>query len=197
MGLRETARKALDLGPFGDPAHHLPTSTLLARLGALPAAPRDRGTVKLLLARKEKGIRHMPERVRLDPEGGMPGDAWGRSLRRNPDAQLAIMRADVAAVLANGQSLGLFGDNLLVDLDLSDAHLPIGSRVQVGEAVCVVSPKAHNGCSRFKARFGADALAVLRHPQVVDWHMRGIYLTVVTAGDAWLGAPIEVLSRPG
>jgi hypothetical protein len=37
------------------------------------------------------------------------------------------MRRDVAELVTNGQSLTVLGDNLFVDLDLSDANLPAGS----------------------------------------------------------------------
>ena len=68
------------------------------------------------------------------------------------------MRHDVAALIANGQPLTLFGDNLFVDLDISTANLPSGTRLRVGEALVEVTPKPHNGCSKFEGRFGADAL---------------------------------------
>ncbi|MFN8643443.1 MAG: hypothetical protein U0802_17940 [Candidatus Binatia bacterium] len=54
----------------------------------------------------------------------MPGDGWARRPPRDPEAQLAVMQRDVAALDANGQPLTLFGDNLLVDPDLSAGNLP-------------------------------------------------------------------------
>ena len=59
--------------------------------------------------------------------------------------------------IANGQPLFLFGDNLLVELDVSPANLPTGTRLQVGTALCEVTPKPHTGCGKFAARFGQDA----------------------------------------
>jgi hypothetical protein len=43
----------------------------------------------------------------------------------------------------------LFGDNLFVDLDISAANLPCGSRLRVGDAIVEVTPKPHNGFSKF------------------------------------------------
>jgi hypothetical protein len=57
----------------------------------------------------------------LTSDDGLPGDAWSRQRRRDVDAQLAVMRREVAELIANGQPLTLFGDNLFVDFDLSAA----------------------------------------------------------------------------
>ena len=50
------------------------------------------------------------------------------------------MRADVARLIADGQDLSLFGDNLLVELDLSVENLPAGTRLRIGTALCEVTP---------------------------------------------------------
>lgn len=186
---------AEDWGPHGDPARHLPLAELEARLAALPPAPRDRGRVVLLVRRRADGVREAPDCVRLTPEGGMPGDRWGRRPPRKPEAQLTVMQGDVAALIANGQPLTVMGDNLIVDLDLSNGNLPVGARLRVGDAVVAVSPKPHNGCSKFADRFGADARAFAAAPATRDRNLRGIYWTVVEAGDVRVGDPVIVLSR--
>src|SRR5215217_6465088 len=40
----------------------------------------------------------------------------------------------------------------------SDLNLPIGSRLRAGGVTLEVSPLPHNGCQKFIARFGSDAL---------------------------------------
>ena len=134
--------------------------------------------------------------VRLTPEAGLSGDRWSRRPPRNPEAQLTVMRHDVAALVANGQALTLFGDNLFVDLDISAANLPTGTRLRVGAAVVEVTPKPHNGCAKFQGRFGQDALGFVAAPATRDQNLRGIYWKVVAAGDASVGSAVEVLSRP-
>jgi MOSC domain-containing protein YiiM len=59
----------------------------------------------------------------------------------------------VAELIANGQPLVVFGDNLFVELDLSGKNLPTGTRLRVGGALVEVTPKPHNGCRTFNARF--------------------------------------------
>ena len=125
----------------------------------------------------------------------MTGDAWSRKPAPKPDAQIAIMRADVASLLANGQPLDLFGDNLLVELDLSRANLPTGSRLRVGAALLEVTPEPHNGCRKFRQRFGDAALRLTADPRRREERLRGIYAKVVEPGEAAVGDAIEVLSR--
>lgn len=184
-------------GPPGDGGRHLPLAALEAGLRALPDAPSSRGRVTLLVRRRSDGVREIPERVRVCPIEGLPGDGWARRPPRDPEAQLAVMQSGIAALVANGQPLTLFGDNLFVDLDLSAANLPTGSRLRVGAALVEVTPKPHNGCLKFRARFGADALRFVQSPATRDRNFRGIYWKVIEAGDVAAGDPIEVASRPG
>ena len=69
-------------------------------------------------------------------EDGVPGDAWLRRMSHKPDAQITMMRSDFGRLVANGQPLTLFGDNLLVDLDLSRANLPTRRRLPVSRKTC-------------------------------------------------------------
>ena len=183
-------------GPEGDAACHLPLSELAARLAALPAALTDAGTVALILRRHPDGTRETPARVYLAPAQGVPGDGWSRRPPRDPEAELAVMRRDVAELIANGQAIALFGDNLFVDLDISATNLPCGTRLRAGEAVVEVTPKPHNGCVKFRGRFGGDALRFVQAPETRHLNLRGIYWRVVEAGAVENGASIRVLSRP-
>jgi MOSC domain-containing protein YiiM len=183
-------------GPRGDVARHLPFERLVAGLRALPPAPRDVGVLALVVRRHADGARDAPERVWLTPDEGVPGDGWNRRPPRSPEAQLAVMRRDVAALIANGQPLTLFGDNMFVDLDLSTENLPHGTRLRVGGAVVEVTPKPHNGCSKFEGRFGADALRFVGPGPDRPHNLRGIYWKVVEAGEVEVGCSIGVISRP-
>ena len=184
-------------GPPGDSSRHLPLAELDAALRALPAPPKDSGILTLIVARRADGVRETPQRVRLTPEAGVPGDRWARRPPLDAAAQLTVMRADVARLIANGQPLTLFGDNLFVDLDISAANLPVGTRLRVGEAIVEVTANPHNGCGKFKQRFGADALHFVNAPPTRDQNRRGIYWTVVQSGDVHAGASVRVLSRGG
>ncbi len=109
--------------------------------------------------------------------------------------QIAVMQRDVAELIANGQPLTLFGDCLILDLDLSKDNLPVGSRVQVGNSLLEVTPEPHNGCRKFQARFGADALRFVSMKQLRHRNLRGIYMRVVDGGDVVNDDRVVVKSR--
>lgn len=181
--------------PIADPSHYLPITALESGLRALPALPVDTGWLALIVRRPADGSRETPERLRLSPEDGVPGDSWGRDPKRMLDAQIAVMQRDVAELIANGQSLTLFGDSLFAELDLSATNLPIGSRLRVGEAVVEVTPMPHDGCSKFKKRFGTDALFFVNAKPTRHLNLRGIYWKVIEAGEVCVGSPVQVIAR--
>ena len=180
----------------GESARHRTFAELEAGLRALPPAPQDSGRVAAIIRRPAKGAREVLHRARLSPEAGLPGDNWSQKELPDPAAQLTIMQIEVAGLIANGQSLALFGDNLFVNLDLSVANLPIGSRLRVGGAVVEVTPMPHDGCGKFNARFGNDALRFVNAKPTRHLNLRGIYWRVIEAGEIEVGSPIQVLLRP-
>jgi MOSC domain-containing protein YiiM len=185
----------VDSSSTGDPSRYHTLEHLERSLAALPAAPLASGRAVLLIRRGDGGRREELDRIHLSPDAGLPGDAWGRRQEPNPDAQLTVMQIDVAKLIANGQPLTLFGDNLIVDLDLSVANLPVGSQVRVGRAILKVTPQPHNGCQKFHARFGPEALRFVSKSDLRHRNLRGIYMRVVQPGEVVLGDPVEVLVR--
>ena len=163
---------------------------------ALLERPKDRGQVSLLMIRGERGRRMVLNETKLDPDLGVPGDAWGRAKDRRSDMQIAVMETGVAKLIANGQPLELFGDCLMLDLDLSRENLPPGSRVRLGQAMLEVTPMPHNGCSKFQARFGKDALRFVVMKELRHNNLRGTYMQVIEGGAVRVGDEAMVLSRP-
>jgi MOSC domain-containing protein YiiM len=141
--------------------------------------------------------------LRVDPETGFPEDRWFRQMREKSakygeayqEMQVATMELSVARLIANGQDLSLFGDNLFLDLDLSGENLPAGSQLRIGEARFQVTPFPHDGCSLFRARFGEDALRFTANPKTRGKNLRGIYLKVLEPGILNVEDPVEVLQR--
>jgi len=181
-------------GPWGDASRHLDVQALLDGLAKLDP-PTDRGALELIVSRREDARRETPERVRLTRKGGVPGDAWQRNVPEKIEAQITMMWADYGRLVANGQALTLFGDNLLVDLDLSAANLPVGTRLRLGGAELEVTPEPHNGCVKYHQRFGKSALRLCAHPDYRDQRLRGIYVRVVEEGEVAVGDVVEVLRR--
>jgi MOSC domain-containing protein YiiM len=187
---------ASSLAPPGDASTHLPFTELAERWRTLTSAGRDQGRLALIVFRRADGVRETPAATHLTLDEGVPGDDWCRRPPRDPEAQLAVMRHDVARLIANGQPLTVFGDNLFVELDISAGNLPTGTRLRVGSALVEVTPKAHNGCRKFNGRFGNDALRFVADKATRDQNFRGIYWKVVEPGEVRVGDPIRVLSRP-
>jgi hypothetical protein len=182
-------------GLRGAQSRHLSHAQLELALARLPPAPKDVGSLELLVARGPSGERELPSSVVLTRDGGMPGDRWVTEARYGPQYQLATMRADCARLIANGQPMELHGDNLFVQLDLSGSNLPVGSVVRIGEAHLRVTTQAHNGCKKWVQRFGLAAMQLNLDARYRHLHLRGIYLQVIQDGRAQLGDEIVVLRR--
>jgi MOSC domain-containing protein YiiM len=178
-----------------DEVLHRSLTELQQRFAALRPPPTDTGRLELIVCRHAPGVHEAMTRVRLTVEEGVPGDEWNRRMPHNPEAQLTVMRHDIAGLVANGQPLATAGDNLIVDLDISAANLPVGTRLRIGEALVEVTSKPHNGCHKFAKRFGEDALRFVQAPATRHHNLRGIYWKVVEAGEVSAGALIQVISR--
>ncbi len=88
----------------------------------------------------------------------------------------------------------LAGDQFYVDLDLSAANLPPGTRLTIGSAVIEVTAQPHTGCSKFVERFGADAMKFVNASQHQDLHLRGVNARVVRSGRVRAGDTISKLT---
>jgi len=87
----------------------------------------------------------------------------------------------------------LAGDQLFVDLDLSKANVPPGTRISVGSAILEATDQPHTGCKKFAARFGADALKFISSPTGRELQLRGINLKVVQGGEIRPGDAVKKL----
>ena len=176
-------------------------TTLEKSLDQIRAAPADGGTLELIVRRPAVDERQLLTEARLDVRDGLEGDTWRkRGSTRTPDggpnhdAQLTLMNARAAAAMAGERERwALAGDQLYVDLDISRANLPPGSRVQIGSAVIEFSEPPHTGCAKFSARFGVDALKFVNSPTGRELRLRGANCRVVVAGTIRTGDTIKKL----
>ncbi len=163
------------------------------------AAPRDGGTVALIVRRPTTDVRETLQEADLDPAGGLVGDDWARRRSRStadgspdPEDQLTIMSTRVlSAIEPDRERWPLAGDQLYVDLDLGVENLPAGTRLAIGDAVVRVSEKPHTGCAKFSARFGSDALRWINGPVGRELRMRGVNARVERAGTVRVGDPVR------
>jgi MOSC domain-containing protein YiiM len=97
--------------------------------------------------------------------------------------QLNIMNARVIALVARGRDRWpLAGDQLYLDMDLSVENLPAGTRLAMGEALIEVTAQPHNGCKKFVARFGLEAMKFVNSTEGRGLRLRGINARVVRQG---------------
>jgi len=175
----------------------LAIESLLAGLDYVRAAPRDEGRLELIACRPAVDERIEVEGAELDIQGGMVGDSWStRGTSPNPKAQVTVMSARAAAVIAVDRSRwALAGDQLYVDLDLSPGNVPPGTRLSIGAAVLEVTDQPHLGCAKFTSRFGAAARELVNSPDGLALNLRGINTRVVEGGAVRRGDVVRKLSR--
>jgi MOSC domain-containing protein YiiM len=92
-----------------------------------------------------------------------------------------------ARVAGVGERRQLAGDQLYVDLDLSEANLPPGTRLALGSSVIEISDRPHRGCRKFAERFGQEALTFVNSPVGRELRLRGVNARVVVAGTVRVG----------
>ena len=165
---------------------HLTASELEAGLDEIRRSPKDSGTLEMIVRRPQVGEREVVQEGQLDLEEGLVGDSWRiRSSGRtpNPDVQLTVMNARVAALVAQDKRRRqLAGDQLYIDLDLSEDNLPAGTQLAIGSAVIEVTAVPHTGCAKFAERFGLDAVKFVNAGEGKAMHLRGINTRVVRPG---------------
>ncbi len=165
-------------------------------------APGELGTLSLIVRRPAINEREVLEVGELDVELGLVGDNWleratsrAKASGTHLNAQLNVMSARMVGLLATTDAeRAMAGDQLYLDLDLSRGNLPTGTRLAIGaDAVIEVTSKPHNGCAKFRSRFGADALAFVNSPLGNELRLRGFNARVVTSGTVRRGDPVTRL----
>jgi hypothetical protein len=177
------------------PMHHRTAAELEARIDHLQAAPAESGTLDLVVRRPANAEREVLAEGVLDEADGLIGDNWlaratSRALAegRHLKAQVTVMSSRMIRLLADSdEERALAGDQLYVDLDISYANLPAGSRIALGDpenggAVIEVSDKPHTGCAKFVRRFGQEAVSFVNSEVGREMRLRGLNARVVTGG---------------
>lgn len=166
---------------------YLTMEELEAGLPEIRRAPRDNGVLRMIVRRPQSNERETLETGSLDLVEGLVGDNW-KAKQGRPDMQLTIMNARAIALVAREEARwALAGDQLYIDLELSEENLPAGARLAIGSAIIEVTSPPHNGCKKFTARFGSDATEFVNSPVGKQLHLRGINAKVIQPGVIRLG----------
>ncbi len=165
------------------------------------AAPVDRGTLEMIVIRPDVGERAVLEEAELHPDHGVVGDSWrARGSGRtedgvaHPDMQLNVISSRVLDLITGDRERWpLAGDQLCVDLDLSDENLPPWTKLRIGGAVIQITDQPHTGCGKFSSRYGADALRWVNSAAGKAFNLRGVNARVVEPGTIRRGDPVSKL----
>ena len=152
-----------------------------------------RSTVEQIVIRSATHERVCPSEAVLDDALGLVGDRWGAGSADRHN-QITLMDVRVARAIGDPEDWCLAGDNLFVDLDLSEASLSVGDRLRVGEALIEITDKPHLGCRKFAARFGHDALLWVNDKPARSLRRRGIHARVVERGVVRVGDGLTKLT---
>jgi hypothetical protein len=187
------------------PAPATPAPTFLTRdeleagLDEVRRAPADAGTLELIVRRPAIDERQVLDVGELTTADGLVGDTWkvrGSSRTEDgsphPDMQLNVINARLIALVSPDPARRpLAGDQLHLDLDLSDDNLPPGTRLAIGTAVIEVSEQPHQGCQKFSSRFGLEALRFVNSPVGQRMRLRGLNARVVQPGTITRGDTVR------
>jgi MOSC domain len=170
---------------------HLTAMELQTGLFDVLESPQDAGRLEAIFVRPAANERRALTEAHLTIEGGISGDRWvtdsyykledGRS---DPRCQVSLMNARfLRQVAGDDEAMCLAGDNLIVDLDLSEENLPAGTQLLFGaDVILEMSGLPHTGCSKFSKRYGDDVRAFVNSQQGKSLHLRGRYASVVRGG---------------
>ena len=189
---------------MNDTITYLTTAQLEAGLDHIRQSPKEEGVLMMIVRRPAIERREVVDEGVLDLDRGLVGDNWlerGSSRTADgsahPEMQLNVINARLLDLVAQDKERWqLAGDQLVVDLDLSEENLPPGTQLAIGSAVIEVTEIPHRGCAKFVARFGSDAMRFVNSPLGTELHLRGINARVVQGGVIRTGDAVRKSSEP-
>lgn len=155
------------------------------------AAPVGRGRVDYLINRPSEGVHDPVDELYLDADAGIRGDRWRETawLRLpdgspDPRVQVSLTNTQVMQCFTGTEPDAVFrcGDNIYTDLNLTEAALPVGTRLQIADAVLEVSDVVNDACGKFAQRFGVEAFQCVRQPENLPLRLRGIFCSIIISG---------------
>ncbi len=174
---------------------HLTLEQLEAGLESIRQSPQDEGVLELIVRRPQVLQREMPSKGVLDQAEGLQGDNWNArgsastpDRSSNPAMQITIMNSRAIALIAQEKDRWqLAGDQLFIDINLSDKNLPAGTRLALDSAILEVTAIPHTGCKKFAERFGTDATKFVNSPAGKVLHVRGVNAKIIRGGSIQVG----------
>ena len=184
-----------------DTTLHVSTAELEAGMETIRQSPKDRGVLRMIVRRPRDDEREVVNEAELSLTEGLVGDNWKKRGSKhiadgsaNPEAQITVMNARIIELIAQSEERWcLAGDQLYMDLDLSEDNISPGTRLAIGSAILEVSAAPHTGCRKFSDRFGVEAMKFVNSPEGKQLHLRGINTRIVQAGIIHVGDVVKKL----
>ncbi|MDP7551001.1 MAG: hypothetical protein QF896_07425 [Acidimicrobiales bacterium] len=177
------------------------TAELDAGLDDVRNSPTDNGSLDLIVRRPDVDEREVLEVGELSVDEGLVGDNWIRkpSSRTDdggphPGMQLNLINSRVLTLVCpDPDRRALAGDQLVVDMDLTESNLPAWTRLAIGSAIIEVTDQPHKPCAKFSRRFGVESYRFVNSEAGKALNLRGINARVVQPGTITKGDTVRKL----
>jgi hypothetical protein len=178
---------------------HLSQSELEAGLDHVKQSPKNHGVLEQIVIRPQEDERTILQKCDLSPRLGVHGDNWANGCwlslpdgSPDPRVQVTLMNTRLIALIAQSQERwALAGDNLYVDLDLSQENIKPGQQLSIGSVILEVTEIPHKGCEKFVERFGAAANRFVNSKEGQRLSLRGIFARILQAGTVEVGDAVK------
>jgi len=173
---------------------HITMKELDAGLAHVLAAHAE-AEVEVLCYRAGFGQRDFRDTLELTVAGGIVDERWIKHPwmkledgSPDPRIQVSILQKRVLDLIWRDRDNVVFpGDTMIADMDLSEANLPVGQRIQVGSAVLEVSDVFNTACAKWKVRHGRESFDWINRPENVKYRLRGVLCSIVQDGVVCVG----------
>ncbi|WP_331459957.1 hypothetical protein [Cochlodiniinecator piscidefendens] len=169
---------------------HSSLDELNALLPDMAAAQTDSAVVKYLCFREGYGQRAFVDALELSRDRGIIGERWTKAPwlklpdgQPDPRIQVCILSKQVLNAVWKSREISTHpGDTFVLDMNLSEANLPVGQLLQVGTAVLRVSDVFNDACVKWQARYGKTAKEWINAPHLRDLRPRGVLCEIAGGG---------------
>lgn len=172
---------------------HLNLEELKAGFEHIKKSPKNNGEVKMIVLRPRENERKVLNEVHLDIENGVEGDCWIET--KKYVSQVTIMNARALELIAPPEDgdtpqsrWPLAGDQLIIDIDLSESNMSPGTKFKIGNDVELeVTTNPHRGCNKFNDRFGKTTRDFFNSEEGIKYNLRGIHARILKSGKVKIG----------
>jgi len=159
-------------------------------MSTLTSAPKDNVSIDCICVRPDFSERQVLDQVYLSKSEGVVGDRWKRITwiylengESDPRIQVSLTNFRILKFISKAQqAITLPGDNFVADIDLSEANMPVGQQLKLGEAIIEVSDVYNDACRKFALRYGVDVMEWIREPTYRHLRLRGIFAKIIKSG---------------